>query len=371
MVEKEWPSRSYLFNSLLDELSFKRMLVLERKKADRSKRSFALVTLDVSALRKESRNLDPVLVDMVFSALSSCLRETDVIGWHTKESVFGVILTEFGSFKLENVVDAISEKIKEELKTLFGKKIYNKMELQIYIYPASNRELSSEAFNRIFYPEAVSSWDFHHKASAVVKRGLDIIFSLGILPALAPLMIFLAVMVKLTSRGPVFHVQVRRGRLNKDFNLYKFRSMHHGASNEIHEMYVDRFINGSSEKLDDNGVFKITSDNRVTPFGKFMRKLSLDELPQFINVLKGDISLVGPRPPLPYEIEKYDIWHAARVLEVKPGLTGLWQVEMRNRTTFDDMVRIDLRYARGWSVWKDIKLIFKTPWAMFKGDGAV
>ena len=93
-------------------------------------------------------------------------------------------------------------------------------------------------------------------------------------------------------------------------------------------------------------------------------------MPQFINVLKGDISLVGPRPPLPYEMEKYDVWHKARVLEVKPGLTGLWQVETRNRTTFEDMVRMDLRYARGWSVWKDIKLILKTPWAVFKGDGA-
>jgi lipopolysaccharide/colanic/teichoic acid biosynthesis glycosyltransferase len=369
MVEKEWPSRSYLFDSVLDELSFKRMLALERKRADRSKRSFALVTLDVSLLKKDGKQLDPVISDMAFSVLSSSLRETDVIGWHTRDSVFGVLLTEFGSFSLEGIVDTIRRKIEEELHTVFDADISRKIYLDIHIYPAANEKMSKDSFNRIFYPEVLSS-DLHYKASAFAKRGLDLTVSLALLPVLAPLMIVLGVLVKLTSRGPAFHTQLRQGQLNKEFILYKFRSMREGAGTAVHEEYVEQFIKGGSENLDDNGVFKITSDSRITAVGRFLRKLSLDELPQFINVLKGDISLVGPRPPLPYEIDKYDTWHKARVLEVKPGLTGLWQVDSRNQTTFDDMVRMDLRYARGWSLWKDIKLILRTPWAMFKGDGA-
>jgi len=369
MVEKEWPSRSYLFDSMMDELSFKRMLTLERKRADRSRRSFALVTLNVTSLQKDNR-LDPVLVDMAFSALSSCLRETDVIGWHTRDSILGVLLTEFGDYNVKAVSSRVRDKICRELESVFDLDTFRKMKLELHIYPASNAELASESFNQIFYPEVLSS-DIHYKTSEILKRGLDITFSIMLLPLLAPLMAFLAALVKLTSPGPAFYKQTRQGRLNKEFQLYKFRSMYANASTDVHEAYIDSFIKGSPEKLDDNGVYKITSDSRVTPVGRVLRKLSLDELPQFINVLKGDISLVGPRPPLPYEVEKYDIWHKARVLETKPGLTGLWQVEKRNQTTFDDMVRMDIRYARGWSIWKDIKLILKTPLAMFKGDGAV
>lgn len=369
MVDKEWPSRSYLFDSVLDELSFKRMLALERKRADRSKRSFALVTLDVSGLKKEGKRLDPVISDMAFSVLSGSLRETDVIGWHTMDSVFGVLLTEFGSHSLEEVVEMIRQKVEKELQSVFDNEIYKIINLDIHVYPASSNEMSKEAFDQIFYPEVLSS-DLHYKASAVVKRGMDIMISLALFLVIAPLMVILASLVKLTSSGPAFHTQIRQGQLNKEFVLYKFRSMYDGAGTEEHEAYVNEFIKGNSENLDDNGVYKLTSDQRITPIGRILRKFSLDELPQFFNVLKGDISLVGPRPPLPYEIEKYDVWHKARVLEVKPGLTGLWQVDSRNQTTFDDMVRMDLRYARGWSFWKDIKLILRTPLVMFKGDGA-
>ena len=368
MVDKEWPSRSYLFDTLLDELSFKRMLALERKRADRSKRSFALITLEVEGLKTEGKILDPVLTDMAFSALSNCLRETDVIGWHTRDSIFGVILTEFGEFSLEKVLNSIRRKVEKELREVFDEGIYRKMKLEFHVYPASNSDLSRETFNRIFYPEVLAS-DLHYKTSSIAKRTLDLAVSLLLLPFLAPLMAVLAGLVKLTSEGPAFYTQTRLGQLNKEFTLYKFRSMYVNSGTDVHEAYIDQFIKGQAEN--DSGVYKLTSDSRITPVGKFLRKLSLDELPQFINVLKGDISVAGPRPPLPYEMEKYDIWHKARVLEVKPGLTGLWQVETRNQTTFDDMVRMDLRYARGWSIWKDIKLILKTPWAMFKGNGAV
>ena len=117
-------------------------------------------------------------------------------------------------------------------------------------------------------------------------------------------------------------------------------------------------------------VYKLTNDPRVTPLGRFLRKTSLDELPQLFNVLLGNMSLVGPRPPLPYEYDRYDVWHRRRVFEVKPGITGLWQVTGRSRTTFDEMVRLDLNYAKAWSVWLDLKILSRTPMAVVSGDGA-
>jgi lipopolysaccharide/colanic/teichoic acid biosynthesis glycosyltransferase len=137
---------------------------------------------------------------------------------------------------------------------------------------------------------------------------------------------------------------------------------------------VSNLIKGNLEKINQGDekkpVFKMKTDHRITKVGKFIRKTSLDELPQFWNVLRGEMSLVGPRPPIIYEIEKYEPWHLRRVLEMKPGITGLWQVEGRNTTTFNEMVRLDLRYVRDWSIWLDIKILFKTVIEVFRPSGA-
>jgi len=143
---------------------------------------------------------------------------------------------------------------------------------------------------------------------------------------------------------------------------------------KVHQEYVQRFIAGQSgnEKGDPGKpvIYKITNDSRVTPVGRFLRKTSLDELPQFWNVLSGEMSLVGPRPSMPYEFEVYDIWHRRRVLELKPGVTGLWQVSGRSRICFDDMVRLDLRYSQSWSLWLDLRILLATPRAVISGEGA-
>jgi lipopolysaccharide/colanic/teichoic acid biosynthesis glycosyltransferase len=142
----------------------------------------------------------------------------------------------------------------------------------------------------------------------------------------------------------------------------------------VHKEYVQQLIAGKASKQPSNGsgegVYKLTADKRITPVGAFLRKTSMDELPQFINVLKGEMSLVGPRPPVPYEVEAYDIWHRRRLLEAKPGITGLWQVGGRSHVKFDDMVRLDLQYARTWSPWMDIKILARTPGAVVLGNGA-
>jgi lipopolysaccharide/colanic/teichoic acid biosynthesis glycosyltransferase len=117
-------------------------------------------------------------------------------------------------------------------------------------------------------------------------------------------------------------------------------------------------------------VYKITNDKRITPIGKFLRRTSLDELPQFLNVLWGDMSLVGPRPPIPYELAAYQTWHRRRLLDVKPGITGLWQVTGRSTVKFDEMVRLDLRYATSWTPWLDLRILLQTPLAVIKGSGA-
>ena len=191
---------------------------------------------------------------------------------------------------------------------------------------------------------------------------------------LSPLLAAIAAIIKLTSTGPVIYEQDRLGQFGARFKCLKFRTMYSNNDPKIHQEYVQQFIAGkdgldksaSSEKP----VYKLTNDPRITSIGRLLRKASLDELPQFWNVLRGEMSLVGPRPPVPYEFEVYDVWHRRRVLEVKPGVTGLWQVSGRNRTLFDEMVRLDLRYCQSWSLWLDVKILFATPRAVFHGDGA-
>ena len=169
--------------------------------------------------------------------------------------------------------------------------------------------------------------------------------------------------------------QERSGQFGEKFGFLKFRSMYVNNDQDVHREFVQNFITKkpSGEDIDGKSgkiVYKITKDKRITHFGHILRRTSLDELPQFFNVLNGDMSLVGPRPPLQYELEKYDCWHWRRIMEVKPGITGLWQVMGRSSTTFDDMVRLDLKYVTNWSLWLDIMILFKTPRAVISGKGA-
>jgi lipopolysaccharide/colanic/teichoic acid biosynthesis glycosyltransferase len=191
---------------------------------------------------------------------------------------------------------------------------------------------------------------------------------------LAPIFAAVALAIKLTSKGPVFFRQERIGRHGKPFVFLKFRTMYADNDSSLHQEYVRQLIAGKAQPNPSNGngtgVYKITSDPRITRVGGLLRRTSIDELPQLINVLRGEMSLVGPRPPVPYEVGAYDIWHRCRLLEAAPGITGLWQVNGRSRVRFDDMVRLDIRYARTWSLWLDIKILLHTPHAVLLGEGA-
>jgi lipopolysaccharide/colanic/teichoic acid biosynthesis glycosyltransferase len=174
----------------------------------------------------------------------------------------------------------------------------------------------------------------------------------------------------------VFFRQQRVGQHGKAFTFLKFRSMYAGNDPNVHREYVTQLIAGQAQRHPANsngngaGVYKLTSDSRITSVGAFLRRTSLDELPQLLNVLRGEMSLVGPRPAIPYEVAAYQTWHRRRVLEVKPGITGLWQVNGRSRIKFDEMVRLDLRYAKTWSPWLDVKILLRTPRAVLVGEGA-
>lgn len=195
-----------------------------------------------------------------------------------------------------------------------------------------------------------------------IKRAMDIAVSLAALVALSPLMLITAIAVKLDSPGPIIFRQKRVGLNGRVFNFLKFRSMRHNNDPTIHKQYIESLIKSKqAAAVDKDGkpIYKIADDPRVTRFGRFIRKFSIDELPQLFNVLRGEMSLVGPRPPVPYEVEQYEDWHYKRLL-IRPGITGMWQVGGRSRLSYDEMIRLDVQYIENWSLWLDIQILFKT-----------
>jgi exopolysaccharide biosynthesis polyprenyl glycosylphosphotransferase len=203
----------------------------------------------------------------------------------------------------------------------------------------------------------------------ILKRTFDLICSALAIVLLFPLWLLIALLIKLDSRGPVFYTQERVGMDGRLFLLYKFRTMKAGADSQLHREYQKAFIAGRAEAHvgnDSKPTYKLLADPRITRVGKLLRRTSLDEVPQLLNVLLGDMSLVGPRPPIPYEVEAYELWHRKR-LDMKPGLTGLWQVSGRNRLPFEEMVRLDLFYIENWSLLLDLKIILRTGLVMLSG----
>lgn len=218
------------------------------------------------------------------------------------------------------------------------------------------------------------------------KRLLDILIAGSALIILSPLMLVIAILVILDSPGPAIFKQERVGlkpwkddqrkaREVSTFTCYKFRTMYRNAKSDLHRTFVRAFIRNDRTSMvalqgEDTQVRKLVHDPRVTRLGGFLRRSSLDELPQLWNVLKGDMSLVGPRPPIPYEVNEYEPWHHRR-LETKPGLTGLWQVTARSSADFDRMVTLDIQYIERQSLWLDLKILLKTPLAVLSSKGAM
>lgn len=205
----------------------------------------------------------------------------------------------------------------------------------------------------------------------VLRRLFDVVFALALILLLSPILIAVALSVRIDSRGPAFFRQRRVGYREGEFTLFKFRSMRVDADPRGHQEYVTALIKGE-EATPDGGrenLYKLAVDNRITPVGRWIRRWSLDELPQLFNVVKGDMTLVGPRPAIPYEVSEYPNWYRKR-FSVKPGLTGYWQVSGRSERTYEEMVRLDIEYAERRSLGLDLLILLKTPWVVLSRKGA-
>jgi lipopolysaccharide/colanic/teichoic acid biosynthesis glycosyltransferase len=348
-----------------------KMLCLERNRAERSDRQLVLMLVESHNLLKQWDQAAGA-TEKIQCALARATRATDIKGWYRDGAVIGVIFTEIPLAETF-VVQVLSRKVNHALRAVLGAQA-SEVDLSFHVFPdqsEGDHGGNSDTFSTI-YPDLVGEIE-SRRIPLLVKRCLDIVGSVIALLILAPLMILIAAAVKLTSPGPALFRQARLGQSGKTFTFLKFRSMYAKADPAIHEAYVKSFISNRTDSPahdEDSQVFKILADPRITRVGRFLRRTSLDEIPQFFNVLVGHMALVGPRPPLPYEFANYQIWHRRRLLAVKPGITGFWQIEGRSRVKFDEMVRMDIAYARTWSLWMDIKILLRTPRAVLSGNGA-
>jgi lipopolysaccharide/colanic/teichoic acid biosynthesis glycosyltransferase len=357
---------------LLNEDAFVSMLYLERRRAERTQKRFVLVLADLTSLMAQDQKTRAI--QKVLAGLSDATRETDIAGWYVEGSLIGIIGTELGEATPKLIQERFREKLRAVFEKVFGREKTADISVSFHFFPEEVGDSDQgHSANIALYPE-VTRREARRKFALGLKRAMDVLGSSAALLLALPVLLLIAAAVKLTSKGPVLFCQARLGQCGKKFKLLKFRSMRTDCDSKIHEAYVNQFINGkvdgSASAAAVKPVYKIQADPRITRVGHFLRKTSLDEVPQFWNVLLGDMSLVGPRPPLVYEYRAYNVWHRRRVLEIKPGITGLWQVEGRSRTRFDDMVRLDLKYARTWSIWLDLKILMQTPGAVFTGEGA-
>jgi lipopolysaccharide/colanic/teichoic acid biosynthesis glycosyltransferase len=264
----------------------------------------------------------------------------------------------------------VSETLRNELTF----EQFSQISISFHLFPDDwENDKPGRPSNSALYPD-LTNHDNGRKSLLIVKRAIDLVGCSALTLICLPLFLAIAIAVRLSSKGPILFRQERVGQFGQIFTFLKFRSMYVNNDHTVHREFVTKLIaeEGAASLPSGNrqGVYKLTNDKRVTPIGKFLRRTSLDELPQLINVLKGDMSLVGPRPPIPYELAAYQVWHRRRVLEVKPGITGLWQVTGRSRVKFDEMVRLDLRYATTWTPWLDLVILLRTPVAVIRGSGA-
>jgi lipopolysaccharide/colanic/teichoic acid biosynthesis glycosyltransferase len=364
-------SAGLLFQQILPEPLFLNMLCLERKRAERSNKRFILVLIDAAGACKA--NHKAAVTRGLLEAINATRGEADLVGWHKQDTSLGMIFTELDDAFDDATARTVFEKVEECLSEHLPSEIRKNVNVSAHVFgDVAGRQNPGTPANPTFYPDLFRHCDAK-KTELQLKRLMDVVGSCAALLLFFPIFVIIAAIIKLTSKGPVLFRQERLGQFGHTFNCLKFRTMRVDSDPKIHQEFVKGLIRGRQRSEIPEGeqpVYKMTHDPRITTIGRLLRKTSLDELPQFINVLRNEMSLVGPRPPIAYEFEEYDVWHRRRVLEIKPGITGLWQVKGRSRVKFDDMVRLDLQYARGWSLWLDIQIILKTPGAVVFGGGA-
>ena len=376
---------------------FKNILLRERTRCDRNGHGFSLVVFEVV----ENMERGKTTAQLVKALLMRRFRMIDEIGWFRNQHI-SVLLNNTDREGAWNFVKDIQNMIPSAARYV---------RCHVYVYPtdwqnifygngngnSNERHLIDNSTKGDRRTSDKSAFSTRHAESVWVnadspgsenqsdsyvqpvpelyqiygsgiplwKRGMDIIGAALSLAVLSPLLLFVSIMIKFASSGPVFFKQERVGYLGKKFIMWKFRSMKLNCDTLTHQEHFSKLIN-STKQIDENEklpMTKLDDHPHIIPFGKILRKLCIDELPQIINVLCGKMSIVGPRPPIPYEAEEYLHWHNGR-FDAVPGITGLWQVSGKNRLTFDQMIRLDIQYSRQLSIWLDIKIILMTPFAI-------
>lgn len=372
IADPSFESGSAGTRKFLDEEGFRRMIAIERKRTERSKEPFLLMLLEV-VNAQGSKSSKSTLEGAVTSLLPS-IRETDVIGWYKDHAAVGVLYTGLQARETNVLLTTIQCRVRAALLGELTPDQIDYLVISFHLFPDDwDEDKTGRPTNPALYPD-IFSRENSRRSVMVMKRAMDVIGSAIMLMLFAPIFLIVALAIKASSKGPVLFRQPRIGLHGQRFTFLKFRSMRVDNDSSVHRAYVTKFIANDAEhttpERDGAKIYKLTNDNRVTRVGKFLRRTSIDEIPQFLNVLMGDMSLVGPRPPIAYELAVYQTWHRRRVLQVKPGITGLWQVTGRSRVKFDEMVRMDLRYATSWTPWLDLKILIKTPLAVVRGNGA-
>jgi lipopolysaccharide/colanic/teichoic acid biosynthesis glycosyltransferase len=337
----------------------------EWRRSERSGRPVLLILFD--RLDKARARHDDLI-----RLLVSTFRETDIFGWYKADATFGVICLELGRSGVQEARDHILTKLVSGVLDT-ARRFSSEIVVAAHVLPPYSNDCAGTGDGLASAEELWKNFPDEDWRTRATKRLLDIAGSLFLLAVLLPILVVIAGCVMVTSRGPVLFRQTRTGWRGRTFGLFKFRTMEVNQDDGLHQEYVKQFIKGNAEKcLNESGeaVYKLTNDPRVTRFGRLLRRTSLDELPQLWNVLRGDMTLVGPRPPLPYEVECYDLWHRRRVFALKPGLTGLWQVRGRSRCSFDEMIRLDLQHGKPNSLPLYFRVLLETPRAVVQGDGA-
>jgi len=378
--------------NILKKSEFTDLLYYERERSERTNCPFSLIHINLSKInvRKNGQSFNNIIKTIALS-----LRTIDRTGW-IESNTIGIFLPDtklIGAkaaavkFKnklikslgedfllLEFVVSTYPEPVEQKEEKIHPKETKNRSSSSPGIYTmdyASNPLMSDILTIDSSYILDLSVIGLRDDWQLVIKRLIDIVGAIFGLIIFSPIMLIIAAAIKLTSKGPLLFHQERMGYKGKKFPFLKFRSMHSDNDENLHREYVEKLIRGNHNEInmgsEDNPCYKMKNDPRVTPLGKILRKSSMDELPQFFNVLMGQMSLVGPRPPIPYELKNYQSWHRKRVLNVKPGITGFWQVNGRSLTTFDEMVRMDLHYANNWDLWLDFKILLRTVKVVFTG----
>jgi len=334
-------------------------LRIEKLRAQRSKSTLSIILL---VLEKETDS-EAINMRAILDGIQTKIRDTDISGLINHKTI-GVLLPDTD----ENGANKLCEKLVNgnpqfsATTSSYPDHIFESLEKIGAIQPDAHPFELKDSMDNVWF-------------KLFLKRVLDIVGSIIGILILAPVMLVTALVIKATSPGPVIFSQIRLGKKGIPFKFYKFRSMHVDMDDKIHREYIQNFINGHLAKINQGDAeepfYKMKADPRITRIGRFIRKTSIDEIPQFFNVLKGDMSLVGPRPPLSYEAEKYQSWHLRRIVDMKPGITGLWQIEGRSKTEWDDAVRLDIRYIQNWSLIMDLKILFRTVYIVLWCRGAV